>query len=95
MSVLGFTWTLGLFPVLAKHKLCFAFSSHLNNNQGKRGVPVVREESRRAHEGAHSEVLLSFKFHMKFFLRIADEDLKLLRTVQFLAKFDSNFSGLL
>lgn len=70
-----------------------------NSNQGKRDVPAVRKESRRVHKGAHNEVLLSFMFQVSHelghFIRIADEDLKLLRTVQFLAKLDSNCSGLL
>lgn len=77
----------------------FCFFFPLNNNQGKKDVPEVREESRRAHEGAYSEVLLSFMFQVSHeigcFIRVADEDLKLLRTVQFLAKLDSNCSGLL
>lgn len=53
MALLGFTWTSGLFPAPGKHKLCFGFLfPPLNNNQGKRDVPVVRGESGRAQEGA-------------------------------------------
>lgn len=48
-------------------------------------APVVREESRRIHEGAHNEVLLSVIFQVSHaighFIMIADENLKLQRTV--------------
>lgn len=98
LPALWFTCTFGLFPVLGKTSSVLLFFP-LNNNQGKKDVPEVREESRRAHEGAYSKVLLSFMFQVSHeigcFIRAADEDLKLLRTVQFLAKLDSNCSGLL
>lgn len=73
VSAFGPRLTSGLFPDLAKPSsvsgllfVCFVFLS-LNNNEGIKGVPIVKEEGRRIHVGACVEALLSFvfKFHMK------------------------------